>query len=119
MVGRLPALKYLEAASSKACHTSSAGCRHETSACVCTSIAIRSFVIILSPLVRLMTRLVPVAERTPLGHQALEQRRRLPMQGTELIPVFQQAVVNGLQTDRVHRTAVPRDSAESHSRRTR
>src|ERR1700691_311360 len=42
MVGRLPALKYLPAASSYGSHSTSAGWRQDTSACVCTSRAIRS-----------------------------------------------------------------------------
>src|SRR5271167_4897184 len=49
IVGRLPALKYFDAASSNSCQTSSAGCRQDTSACVCTSIAIKSFTFISIP----------------------------------------------------------------------
>jgi hypothetical protein len=48
MVGRLPALKYLFAASSYGCQKASAGCRQDTSACVWTSIATRSLTFISS-----------------------------------------------------------------------
>src|SRR5271154_2988024 len=48
MVGRLPALKYLFAASSYGCQNASAGCRQDTSAWVWTSIATRSLTFIAS-----------------------------------------------------------------------
>src|ERR1022692_823649 len=97
MVGRLPALKYFEAASSYACHTSSVGWRQDTSACVCTSIAIKSFVFITCVLWSSGACLIPIAERTPLGGQPGEQRCRLPMHGTEHIPILDHTVENGLQ----------------------
>src|SRR6266404_5562648 len=98
MVGRLPALKYFEAASSKTCQTSSAGWRHDTSACVCTSIAISSFVFIrMSP--SSVACLVPFLQGSPLRRQLGEQRRRLPMHGPELVPVFENTVVNRPQAN--------------------
>src|SRR3984885_11430876 len=108
MVGRLPALKYFEAASSYCFQTSSTGCRQDTSACVCTSIA--------TSCCRSMTRapapsvpsFVPVGERTPLAYQTLEQPGRLPVHRPEQLAVFEHAVMHGLQPDGVgveHRAA--------------
>src|ERR1700679_4386076 len=53
MVGRFPVLKYLPAAASNGCHISSGACLQETSAWVCTSIAMRS-----SSFIRIGPRLV-------------------------------------------------------------
>src|SRR5882757_8528793 len=97
MVGRLPALKYLEAASSNACHTSSVGCRHDTSACVCTSMAIKSSVFILFPQGLSVACLIPIAQSTALGHQTGEQRRRFPVHGAELVAILENSVINRLE----------------------
>src|SRR3984957_12952697 len=97
MVGRLPALKYFEAASSNACHTSSAGCRPDTSACVCTSMAIKSSVFIWRP--PSVTCLIPTTQRTALAHQTGEQGRRLPVHGTESVAILENAVINRLEPD--------------------
>src|SRR5271156_3427631 len=99
MVGRLPALKYFDAASSYSFHTSSTGCLQDTSACVCTSIAMRSFTFIVNPLSIAFS--IPLRERTPLADQAREQGRGLPVHGTELVAIFQDAVMNGFQADRI------------------
>src|SRR5678815_548180 len=99
MVGRLPALKYLLAASSYSFQTSSTGCRHDTSACVCTSIATRSLMFI--GVLGSAACGVPLCERTPLAHETREQRRRLPVQRTEQCPVLHDAPEHGPEPDAV------------------
>src|SRR5277367_2486798 len=100
IVGRLPALKYFDAASSYSFHTSSVGWRQETSACVWTSIAIRSLMFMVPPLKR-TARCFPFGQRTPLAHQSREQRRRLPVQRSESVAILEYAVMDGLEADGV------------------
>src|ERR1700676_1596282 len=101
IVGGLPALKYFEAASSYCFQTSSTGCRQETSACVCTSIATRSWRFMPWGSCASVPYLVPVRERTPLAHQAHEQWRRLPVHRPEQIPVLEDALEHCRKPDRV------------------
>src|SRR5215831_18361058 len=85
MVGRLPNLKYFDAASSNSRPYSSVGWRHETSACVWTSKATRSSKFILAMLVFIHQSRDHVFRRgiamdgldqvrAPVEHRALIQR---------------------------------------------
>ncbi len=120
IVGRLPALKYLAEASSNFFHSSSGSCRHDTSACVCTSIAIRSLTFMLRPL-RLLLAL-------PLGDADAARRPAPPATAPapsawarSMLAVFlRMPVEQGLQADGLgveHRpAAIARETVTAKSR---
>src|SRR5262245_41832366 len=109
MVLRLSALKYLLAAVSKGSDAGSGSCRQDTSACVCTSMAIRSFTFTTySSSWGPTSFLVPVRKRTSFADQPHQQRRRLPVHGAEHLPVLFHSGQQNRQADGVcveHRTA--------------
>src|SRR5690349_22062771 len=110
MVLRLSALKYLLAASSYGFDASSGSWRQDTSACVCTSIAIRSLTFNGRSSSRRCSAalFVPVGKGTAFEHQLHQQWRRFPVHGAEHAAIFLHAGEQRRQADGVgveHRSA--------------